>query len=63
MRSILASLILLFSFNSIAEDPLMSFEWTLESAQQGNAIAQNNLGWMYETGNTIEKNFVKALFW
>ena len=63
MRSIIVVLLLIYSSLSLAEDSVMSFESTLKAAQQGNVIAQYNLGWMYETGNTIEKNFGKAFFW
>jgi TPR repeat protein len=37
--------------------------WFLMAATQGDAEGQYNLGRMYETGNGIEKDEAKALYW
>ena len=34
-----------------------------KAAEQGNSIAQNNLGVMYESGDGVEQNFNKAFEW
>jgi TPR repeat protein len=33
------------------------------AGQQGNMIALHNIGYMYYTGNGVEKNFVEAAYW
>ena len=38
-------------------------QWYKQAAEQGNAQAQYQLGWMYEKGEGIEKNIDKALEW
>jgi uncharacterized protein len=35
----------------------------LKSAEQGNAIAQFNLGWMFDNGIGVAKDEMKALEW
>ena len=35
----------------------------MKAAEQGNVIAQNNVGYMYETGQGIAKDREKALEW
>lgn len=37
--------------------------WCRKAAVQGNAIAQHNLGVMYEEGRGVEKNDAEALSW
>ena len=37
--------------------------WYIESANQGNVYAQNNLGRIYELGVEIQQDFEKALYW
>ena len=32
-------------------------------AEQGNAVAQANLGWMYIFGNGVEQNYEEAAHW
>ena len=34
-----------------------------ELSEQGNASAQNSLGWMYESGEGVEKNYSEAVKW
>jgi len=37
--------------------------WFRQAADKGNAIAQNNLGYMYDNGLGVEKNYVEAVKW
>ena len=39
------------------------FKTTKQQAEQGDATAQNNLGNMYYTGDGVEKNSIKAVYW
>ena len=32
-------------------------------AEKGNAVAQRNLGWVYDEGNCIQKNMKEAVKW
>src|ERR1017187_3218547 len=32
-------------------------------AEQGNADAQNNLGWLYEQGSAVKRDFKEAMKW
>ena len=32
-------------------------------AEQGNALAQTNLGWMYENGNGVPQDYAEAVKW
>ena len=38
-------------------------EWYRKAAEQGDASAQNNLGWMYQKGRGVEQNLSKAREW
>lgn len=40
-----------------------AFQWYLKAAQQGNAIAQNNLGFMYANGHGVTQNYQEAFKW
>lgn len=37
--------------------------WYTEAASHGHALAQFNLGFCYEKGNGVEKNYQTAVFW
>ena len=39
----------------------VAFKWYKIAADNGNAVAQNNLGYMYETGQGVEQNYAKAI--
>ena len=39
------------------------FDATKSSAEQGNVIAQNNLGVLYETGQGVPENDAEAVKW
>ncbi len=54
--------IILFCLVSLAWGE-MSFKETKMLAENGNASAQLNLGYIYSHGEGIPKNFVKAYVW
>ena len=39
------------------------FEGRLKKAEQGNAIAQSNLGYMYSTGQGVTQDYKQAVYW
>ena len=39
------------------------FEDTLAAAVQGNAWAQNKLGWMYHKGQGVPQDYKQAVYW
>jgi len=39
------------------------FEDTLKKAEQGNAFAQYNLGWMYANGQGVTQDYKQAVGW
>ena len=47
----------------IPENDAEAVKWYLLAAEQGNSIAQNNLGAMYFAGEGIEENQVEAYKW
>jgi hypothetical protein len=38
-------------------------KWYTKSAEQGNAGAQNNLGYMYEKGDGVPQDYAEAVKW
>ena len=38
-------------------------QWLRKAAEQGNATAQNNLGWCYKNGYGVTKNYYEAVKW
>ena len=38
-------------------------KWYRKAAEQGNAVGQARLGWMYENGSGVGKNEVEAVKW
>ena len=49
--------------NGVAKDYKQAVFWYRKSADQGNALGQNNLGRCYEKGRGVAKDFEQALFW
>lgn len=41
----------------------MRYAWYRKAALQGNANAQNNLGWMYYEGLGVHRDYAQALEW
>lgn len=40
-----------------------AFEWITKAANQGDAVAQYNLGWMYALGKGVRQDYHKAVEW
>ena len=38
-------------------------KWYRKSAEQGSAIAQSNLGWMYQNGRGVRQSNNEAVVW
>jgi len=51
------------SSDGIPLDYAEAVKWYRLAAEQGNADAQNNLGYMYYSGNGVPKNLVQAHVW
>jgi len=47
----------------VPKDAAKAVEWYQKSAAQGNADAQNNLGWAYAHGEGVAKDAVLAYAW
>ena len=45
------------------KDENLAFYWYKKAAEQGNAIAQYNLGLCYKKGEGVEKNIDEAIKW
>ncbi len=41
----------------------MAAEWYRKAAEQGDARAQNNLGYMYDTNRGVEADAEQAVYW
>jgi len=37
--------------------------WFQKAADQGYAVAQNNLGWLYQNGWGVSKDYAQAMMW
>ena len=69
-KSLIFVLLVLFCSGSVFGEALsldmfdnITFEDTLKKAEQGDAIAQQNLGVMYSNGGKITQNYQKAVYW
>jgi hypothetical protein len=47
----------------VPENDAEAVNWYRKAAEQGNAMAQYNLGNMYARGDGVPENFVKAYSW
>ena len=47
----------------IKQDYQKAIYWYTKAAEQGNEIAQNRLGHMYELGTGVEQDYQKAIYW
>ncbi|EFH23820.1 Sel1 repeat protein, partial [Neisseria polysaccharea ATCC 43768] len=45
------------------DDDVSDFQETLQAAEQGNAQAQLNLGWMYANGQGVRQDDAQATQW
>jgi TPR repeat protein len=48
---------------ALPTNPFESFTWWLKSAEGGFAVAQNNVGYLYEQGEIIGQDYVEAHKW
>ena len=53
-------LMLCFALNNAQQNDIKTLT---AKAEQGNAEAQNNLGSLYYSGNSVEQSYEKAVFW
>ena len=60
LQSIVAATLVFFAFSLPAES---DFEKTKRAAEQGDAKAQNHLGYLYATGEGVQQGAVKAVRW
>ena len=49
--------------DGVLKDSAEAVKWLLKSAEQGYALAQNNLGVMYYNGDGVLKDSVEAHAW
>ena len=47
----------------VSQNYNIAAEWYKRAANQGDAISQNNLGWLYEKGNGVSQSYSKAYKW
>jgi len=47
----------------VPKDEGTGVQWTLMSAKQGDAIAEDNLGWAYEAGIGVRQDYAAAADW
>lgn len=52
-----------YAANEVKKDAAKAVEWFRKAAEQGNADAQNYLGWAYANGQGVSKDLVKAVEW
>ena len=63
MHKIIWLIVILMNGIGTDKNETKAFEWYLKSAENGNAIAQNNLGDCYKNGIGTDKNETKAFEW
>jgi len=47
----------------VDQDYHQAMEWYLKAANQGQAMAQNNIGVMYHHGHGVDQDYHQAIFW
>ena len=47
----------------LAGNDAEAVKWFRQAAEQGNALAQSNLGWRYYWGDGVLQDFVRAHAW
>ncbi len=52
-----------FDGRGTPQDYAEAVRWFRPAAEQGNADAQNNLGFMYGNGNGVTQDYVQAHMW
>jgi hypothetical protein len=49
--------------NGVRQDHAEALKWFRKAADQGLAVAQNNLGLMYAQGQGVPRDYVQAHMW
>ena len=62
MRST-TSAVMLQNGAGVPEDDAAAVRWYRKAAEQGNASAQNNLGWMLDNGAGVPEDDAAAVRW
>ncbi|MDD1625819.1 MAG: sel1 repeat family protein, partial [Methylococcaceae bacterium] len=57
-RTLFLTVFLIFSFSAFA-----GYETTLQQAKQGDALAQYDLGTMYDSGQEVTQDYKEAIKW
>ena len=47
----------------VTQDDAEAVKWYRKSAEQGNGLGQNNLGWMYNKGKGVTQDYAEAVKW
>ena len=47
----------------MAQDHAQAVVWYRKAADQGDALAQFDLGWMYDDGRGVAQDYAQALIW
>ena len=47
----------------VPQDSSEAVRWYRRAAEQGNVVAQNNLGEMYYDGEGVRKDFIQGYMW
>lgn len=61
--NLLLSLLLVISFPSLAQELKPDYSATIRAARSGDAVAQHNLGVMYENGDGVPQDLAQAVYW
>jgi len=52
-----------FHGNGVEQSNEQAVYWYRQAAEQGYALAQDNLGWMYGTGTGVPRDDEQAVYW
>ena len=63
LKKMMLALLALGIGQAVWADDVPDLQKTLQSARQGNAAAQFNLGLMYDSGRGVRQDYTKAVQW
>ncbi|EET45193.1 Sel1 repeat protein [Neisseria sicca ATCC 29256] len=63
LKNMMLALLSLGIVQAVWADDVPDLQKTLQSAKQGNADAQFNLGLMYDSGRGVRQDYTKAVQW
>jgi uncharacterized protein len=49
--------------NEVEGNYSLAFRWYMKAAEQGNATAQNNIGYLYHHGRGVKQDYIQAMRW